>query len=704
MIGAAQRRIWASVAMGSALPVGILIVVMLMVVPIPAFVLDIGFIANIMISLAVLMIALSAAKPLDFSAFPTVLLLTTLFRLSLNVASTRVVLVDGHQGTAAAGHVIEAFGAILIGGDYIVGLFVFAVLMIINLVVITKGAGRVSEVSARFTLDALPGKQMAIDADLNAGLLTPDEAKARRQEVATEADFYGSMDGASKFVKGDAVAGLLILFVNIFGGLILGVVSHDLSLGEAAQTYITLAIGDALVAQVPALLLSIAAAAIVTRVTSPLDLSGQIGSQFGLAKAWAPVAAILTLLGLVPAMPQLVVLPAAAAAAAIFWTLRQREARAALPVAAPTPIVEPHVIPWDDVCEAAPIALDIGYALVDMVDERKAAPLMARITGVRRQLSRELGFVLPLVKVSDDLSLTGNAYRIRVAGVILGDDEVWPHELLALDSGDCLEGITGRPCKDPSFGLDAMWVPAERRADAIAAGYTVVDAPTVVATHLNRIVSGAAAELFGLDETQAIIDALKVSCPQLVQGLTPQPYTLATIAAVCRSLLAERVPLRDFRRIAEAMVDVAGQDLSPAELVEAVRQRIGALIVQTIVPAKMPLPAITFDPELEILLTQAVRTGPQAAWPFEPELARQIISAIGDAVQPLLLAARSFAIITSPVCRAAVARLLRAQFADVAVLSFLEIPESKAVDIIATIGGTQAVALIPQNHDHEEEV
>ena len=702
-MGDGVKRIWSSVIVGGALPFAILIVVMLMVVPIPALVLDIGFVTNILISLAVLMIALSAAKSLDFSSFPTVLLLATLFRLALNVASTRVVLVDGHEGTAAAGHVIEAFGAFLIGGDYIVGIFVFAVLMIINLVVITKGAGRVSEVSARFTLDALPGKQMAIDADLNAGLLTPDEAKARRQEVATEADFYGSMDGASKFVKGDAVAGLLILFVNIFGGLILGVVSHDLSLSEAAQIYISLAIGDALVAQVPALLLSIAAAAIVTRVSSPLDLSGQIGSQFGLSKAWAPVAIILTLLGFIPAMPQLVVFPAAAVAAAIFWKVRKSEQLASIPVTVPLPAAEPHVILWDDVCEAAPVTLEIGYALVDLVDDRKAAPLMARITGVRRQLSRELGFVLPLVKVSDDLSLPGNAYRIKVAGAILGEDEVFPHELLALDAGDCLDGVTGRPCKDPSFGLDAMWIAASTRADAIAAGYTVVDAPTVVATHLNRIVSGAAAELFGLDEAQAIIDTLKQSCPQLVQGLTPAPYSLASIAALCRALLSERVPLRDFRRIAEAMVECSGQELSPAELVEAVRQRIGALIVQTIAPVKMPLPAITFDPELEMLLTQAVRTGPNASWPFEPDLARQIISAIGEAVQPLLLAARSFAVITSPVCRAAVSRLLRAQFADVAVLSFLEIPETKAVDVIATIGGKREPALLADPNSTEKE-
>lgn len=694
-MNAVNLRVWAGIAKGSVMPMAILLVIMLMIVPVPAMVLDIGFIANIMISLAVLMVALNAAKPLDFSAFPTVLLLATLFRLALNVASTRVVLVDGHTGAAAAGHVIEAFGSFLIGGDYVVGLFVFAVLMIINLVVITKGAGRVSEVSARFTLDALPGKQMAIDADLNAGLVTPDEAKARRQEVATEADFYGSMDGASKFVKGDAVAGVLILFVNIFGGLILGVVSHGLSLSQAAQTYIVLAIGDALVAQVPALILSIAAAAIVTRVSSPLDLTGQISSQFGHARAWGPVTIILIILGLVPAMPQLVILPAAAVSGGIFWHLL-RSARAIRDTPAPLPVADPpHMIAWSDVSESAPITIELGYALVDLVDERKGAPLMARITGIRRQLSRQLGFVLPLVKVKDDLGLPGNTYRISIAGVIMGEDEAWPLDLLALDSGDCLGGITGRAVQDPSFGLDALWISPDKRADAVAAGYTVVDAPTVVATHLNNIIAGSAAELFGLDEAQALLAALKETFPQLAQGLSPQPYSLATITTLCRALLAERVPLKDFRRVAEALVDLSSHDLDNAGLVEAVRQRLGALITQTIVPMRMPLPAVTFDTELEALLTQAVRAGPNAVWPFEPELANRIISAVSDAVQPMLMAARSFAIITSPVCRAAIARLLRAQLTDVPVLSFLEIPETKAVDVIAVVGGQRAAAALP---------
>ncbi len=688
-----NMKLWGEVVQGGVLPLAILALVVLMIVPVPTIVLDAGFIANIMLSLAVLMIALNAAKPLDFSAFPTVLLLATLFRLALNVASTRVVLVDGHTGKDAAGHVIEAFGQFLIGGDYIVGLLVFAVLMIINLVVITKGAGRVSEVSARFTLDALPGKQMAVDADLNAGLITPDEAKARRQEVATEADFYGSMDGASKFVKGDAVAGILILFVNIFGGLVLGVVSHDMGLGEAAKTYIMLAIGDALVAQVPALLLSIAAATIVTRVASPLDLSGQIGAQFGSARAWGPVAAITAILAVLPGMPHLLLLAGAGVAGTICWRLMRRDRAARVIV--PTPDnAAPREIGWADVSESAPIVLEIGYALIGLIDERKGAPLMARITGLRRQLSRDLGFVLPMVKVKDNLALGGNAYRIIVCGVAMGEDEIWPDDLLALDAGDCLPGLEGRRVRDPSFGLEALWIAPEKRADAIVAGYTVVDAPTVVATHLNNLLTAAAAELFGLDETQALLEALKENCPQLAAGLSPQPYALAAVAGMCRALLAERVPLHDFRRVAEAMVELAPQALPHSMLVETVRQRLGPLLVQSLVPLRMPLPIVTFNGELEQLLVQAVRAGPDAVWPFEPQLANRLLAALAETTRPFQLDARSFAIVTAPACRAAVSRLVRTQLSDVPVLSFLEIPAARAVDVLAVVGSGGSTAVL----------
>ncbi|PZQ24175.1 MAG: flagellar biosynthesis protein FlhA [Sphingopyxis macrogoltabida] len=674
------------IAGASALPAAMLILVALMVIPVSPLILDMSFILNIMVSLLILMVALQASKPLDFSAFPTVLLLATLFRLALNVASTRVVLVQGHEGTHAAGNVIEAFGKVLIGGDYVVGLFVFFVLMIINLVVITKGAGRVSEVSARFTLDALPGKQMAIDADLNAGLLTPDEAKARRQEVATEADFYGSMDGASKFVKGDAVAGLLILFVNIIGGLILGMSNHGLSFSEAGATYVTLAIGDALVAQIPALLLSIAAAAIVTRVSSPFDLSGQIASQFASPAIWMAVGGILFALGLVPAMPQMLILPASAIAFAIGWQMKRAAAAAAdLPEPAAPP-ADPHHIDWADVSDVGPCQLEIGYALVALVDERKGAPLMGRITGIRRQLSKELGFVIPPVKVSDDLSLPGNVYRISVAGVIVGEDEVFPGEMLALDSGDLVTKVSGRPCKDPTFGLDALWIPKAAQNDAIAAGYTVVDPATVVATHLNNSIIASASDLFGLDDAQALIDNLKAHYPQLAQNLSPGGYPLPRIAALCKALLVERVPLRDFRKIAEAMVAMAGQQVSDADLVESVRQRIGALIIQTIVPSRMPLPVVTFTPDIEVLLNQAVRANPGAEWPFEHGMAMKIVEQVGQAVEPLLLSTRSFALVASPICRAALSRLARATFPDVAVISYLEIPANKATEIVATIG------------------
>ena len=687
MIAGLNGRAAARIAGAAALPAAMLILVALMVIPVSPLILDISFVLNIMISLLILMVALQASKPLDFSAFPTVLLLATLFRLALNVASTRVVLVHGHEGTHAAGNVIEAFGQVLIGGDYVVGLFVFVVLMIINLVVITKGAGRVSEVSARFTLDALPGKQMAIDADLNAGLLTPDEAKARRQEVATEADFYGSMDGASKFVKGDAIAGLLILFVNIVGGLILGMFSHGLNFSEAGSTYVTLAIGDALVAQIPALLLSIAAAAIVTRVASPFDLSGQIGSQFSSPGIWMAVGGILFVLGLVPAMPQMLILPAAAVALTIGWQMRRNkaEADAAPPPAAPAP--DPHHIDWADVSDVGACQLEIGYALVSLVDERKGAPLMGRITGIRKQLSKELGFVVPAVKVADDLSLPGNVYRISVAGVIVGEDEVFPNEMLALDSGDLVTTVPGRPCKDPTFGLDAIWIAKAAQNDAIAAGYTVVDPATVVATHLNNSIIASAAELFGIDDAQALLDHLKAHYPQLAQNLSPTGYSLPRVAALCRALLVERVPLRDFRKIAEAMVSLLGQQLGEGDLIEAVRQRIGALIVQTIVPSRMPLPVVTFSPEIEMLLNQAVRANPGAEWPFEHGMAMKIIGEIGEAVEPLLLQTRSFALVVSPLCRAALSRLVRATFPDVAVISYLEIPAAKQTEIVATIGG-----------------
>tara|TARA_R110002033_G_scaffold132518_2_gene172362 strand:- start:3325 stop:5439 length:2115 start_codon:yes stop_codon:yes gene_type:complete len=671
------------------LPMATLLLVIFMVLPLPTIMLDIGFITNIMISLAILMVALNASKPLDFSSFPTVLLFATLLRLGLNVASTRVVLVEGHAGGDSAGQIIEAFGGLLLGGNYVVGIFVFCIVMIINLIVITKGAGRVSEVSARFTLDALPGKQMAIDADLNAGLITPEEAKARRSEVATEADFYGSMDGASKFVKGDAIAGILILAVNIIGGIILGLTTHDLSFGEAASTYSMLAIGDALVAQVPALILSIAAAAIVTRVSSTQNLADQITGQFGSGAAWIPVAVILTILGILPGMPHVVVLSAAVVAGGIAFYLIRKPKPVDI-VAEPVIEKNPEQIDWDDVSEKARLGIEIGYGLVPLVEDRKGAPLMKRITGIRRQISKELGFVIPLVRIKDDLTLEPNGYRIMMGGVVLGEDTVWPNDFIALDDGNVDSVIEGRPCKDPTFGMDALWISADKKSQAIAAGYTVVDAPTVMATHLNDVVRRNAAQLFGMDEAQKLLDFLKESSPQLVDSLTPQPLSLYAITAICRDLLTDKVPVKDFQKICLAMLEASSQHTDTAQMVDAIRQRIGDLIVQTMVPISLPLPVVTLDADLENLLVKALKVGEDASYPIEPQLAQKIIEAVDEAARKLPLEARNVALITSPVVRRPLGALLKQRFPDITVLSYQELPDDKSIEVLTKIGVPQS--------------
>ena len=670
------------------LPAGILTLVLLMVVPIPPALLDIFFVFNIALALIVLMVAINTRSPLDFSAFPTVLLFATLLRLSLNVASTRVVLVGGHNGTAAAGRVIEAFGHFLIGGDYVVGIFVFAILMIINLVVITKGAGRVSEVAARFTLDAMPGKQMAIDADLNAGLLTADQARARRAEVSTEADFHGSMDGASKFVKGDAVAGVLILGINIVGGLVLGTVQHGLSLGEAAHTYLLLAIGDGLVAQVPALLLSIAAAMIVTRVSSEHDLAGQISRQFASAGAWVPVAAILALLGVLPGMPHLVLLPAAAGAAAVAWRLSRP--RAAVPVPAAV-AADPATIGWDEIGDRARVAVDLGFGLIGLVEEARGSPLMARITAIRRALSKSLGFVVPMVQVRDDIALSPNAYRILIDGVVAGEDEVWPEDRLALEAGPVDPPMPGRAVKDPSFGLDARWIDPGETDLAVAAGYTVVDAATVIGTHLNTLLAAGAHQLLGQDEVQKLLDGLSAQAPQLVAGLVPKLLPLAAVTAVLQRLLEEGVTLRDPRPVIAALAAVAARSADPAELTELMRPALGGLIVQGLCRRREPLPAITLAAELEELLAASVRAAPGSAWPFDPALGGRVLDSLADASgrQP-----NPVAIVVAPALRRALFQLIRHRLPGTPVLSIFEIPDDRAIEVVATVGGADRPATV----------
>jgi flagellar biosynthesis protein FlhA len=678
---------------GVMLPVAILMLVLLMVVPLPASVLDVFFILNIGISLIVLMVAINTKKPLDFSVFPTVLLFATLLRLALNVASTRVVLVKGHEGTAAAGHVIEAFGGFLVGGDYVVGLFVFAVLMIINLVVITKGAGRVSEVAARFTLDALPGKQMAIDADLNAGLMTADQARARRTEVTQEADFHGSMDGASKFVKGDAVAGVLILAINIIGGLVLGTVSHDLSLADAARIYLLLAVGDGLVAQVPALLLSIATAMVVTRVGSDLDLAGQVTSQFSDARSWMPVSAMLALLGLLPGMPHLVLLGAAGGAGFLAWKLMRPKATT---VAAATEAAEaaaaPASIEWRDVTETSPCGLELGFGLVGLVDEGKGALLMARITAIRRQLSKSLGLVVPPVRVRDDMALPPFAYRIVVAGVVVGEDLAFPDDMLAIEAGPVEAEIAGRVVSDPAFGLPARWISPDEADLATAAGYTVVDAASVIGTHLNHLLGIHAHRLLGQDEVQAMLDTLAETAPALAGALVPKLLSLAVVTQVVQRLVEEAVPVRDARTLVSALVAAAPRSQDPAELTELVRPALGAAIVQTLAGLKEPVAAIAIAPELETLLLGAVRAAPGQAWPFDPELGARVGEAVSAAAAPLVAAGTRFAVVTVPQVRRALWTLLKVRLPQPVVLAFGEIPDERTVDVIAVVGGLEPVA------------
>ncbi len=673
-------------ARSTLLPAAILVLVALMVVPLPAVLLDLFFITNIAVALIVLMVAINIRQPLDFSAFPTVLLYATLLRLALNVASTRVVLVHGHEGTAAAGHVIEAFGSFVVGGDYVVGLFVFAVLIIINLVVITKGAGRVSEVAARFTLDSLPGKQMAIDADLNAGQITADEARARRLEVTTEADFHGAMDGSSKFVKGDAVAGLLILAINIIGGLVLGTVSHGLTLADAARTYLLLAVGDGLVAQVPALLLSIAAAMVVTRVGKDNDLAGQVGTQLGEGAPWLPVAIILGLLGLLPGMPLLIVAPAAGAALWMALKKRPVDAADAADPATPAAATDDARIDWADVADSAPASIEIGFGLVPLVDDARGAPLMARITAVRRQLSKNLGFVLPQVRVRDDLALPPFRYRITLAGVVVGEDDAWPDDVLAIEAGPIATPIPGREAVDPAFGIPARWIDPAETDLAEAAGYTVVDPAAVIGTHLNQLLIANAHRLLGQDEVQALLDTLADAAPALAGALTPKLLSAAIVTQVLQRLVEEGISLRDLRTIAGALIAAAPRSQEPAELAELIRPALGPALVQELAGVKGALAAVALDPGLESLLVQAVRANPGATHPFDPALVTRVAEAAGIATRSLLGDGRRFAIVTVPQLRRALWQLLRARLPQVPVIAFSDIPESRDVEVVAVIG------------------
>ena len=670
-----------------ALPAGIMTLIGLMIVPVPTVLLDVFFVLNIALSVAVLMAAMNAAKPLDFSSFPSVLLFATLLRLSLNVASTRVVLVNGHSGGAAAGHVIESFGEFLVGGNFAVGLFVFMILMIINLVVVTKGAGRVSEVSARFTLDALPGKQMAIDADLAAGLLTADEAKARRREVATEADFYGSMDGASKFVKGDAIAALLILGVNIIAGFALGMISHGLSASQAAEKYVTLAVGDALVAQVPALLLSIAAAVIVTRVSDSRDLAGQIGGQFANPATWLPVAVILGGIGVIPAMPQTVFLPAAGLA---FWLYRKLKLRADRPepVRDVAPPADPQKIVLDDVSDHTLVTIELGYGLVHLVDERRGSPLVSRITGVRKQLSQMFGFIVPQFRVRDALEMPPHDYRVLLGGVSLGQATVRADKILAIDAGEARDNhtLTGEATRDPSFGCPALWIDPAQRDHAIAEGFLTVDASTVIATHLNQVLAERPQALLGPDEVRAIIDAVKEHSAGLIETVYPAPLTLAAITRLLRALIEEGVPLGHPLPILQSLSQAVQITLEHERLVDLVRADLGAMIVGRICGPHERLPVITLDARLEGAIVQGLQDPGTGQPVIEPDLARTIGEHIAALIGARGAAAAPPALIVQPRARRALAALLRLRAPLCTVLSIAELPPSQPIEVLAVIG------------------
>ena len=678
------------------LPLALIAMILLMVIPVPPLVLDLFFTFNIVLSLVILMASLNTYRPLEFSAFPTVLLFATILRLALNVASTRVVLAEGHKGTDAAGQVIKAFGEFITAGNFAIGMLVFFILIIINMVVIVKGTGRVSEVSARFTLDAMPGKQMAIDAELNAGLLTGEEAKKRREEVTRESDFYGSMDGATKFVKGDAIAGLLILGINVIGGLIIGMVYHDLTLAKAAKVYITLAIGDGLVAQIPSLLLSVATAVIVTRDSSAHNLSDRLMLQLGDGRAWWPVAGILTLFGLVPGMPTSLFLGAAGVAMFVAWRSKQvvTDAADAVDAVATTQdgadgaSDQAEQLTLDDVSNRAVLLLEVGYGLIPLIEESGKTALVSRITGIRKQASRDLGFIIPPVRIRDNLSIQPNAYRLTIAGVVVADDEVAVGKLLAIQSEASNINLPGEIVKDPTFGLDAVWIEPQDRSRAVAARYTVVDPATVVATQINQLLRANAADLLGQDEVQELLDHVSKSAPNLVSGMVPKLISLGVLTQVLRALVSEQISIGDMRRILEALSGAKTREID--DLVDTARIALAPIIVQRVCGPKDSLSVITLDSALEQIIIQNARTGGRESGMIEPGLGRKLLESFQEQSKILAEKDKTLVVVTSPVLRRELSTLVRQAAPDALVLSYREIPENKRINVAAIIGGSEA--------------
>jgi len=681
---------------GLGAPLMVVVLLAMVVLPLPPFLLDIFFTFNITLSLIILLVAVYALRPMDFAVFPTILLIATLLRLALNVASTRVVLLEGHTGTDAAGQVIKSFGEFVVGGNYAVGLVVFVILVIINFVVVTKGAGRISEVTARFTLDAMPGKQMAIDADLNAGLIDQEEARRRREDVASEADFYGSMDGASKFVRGDAVAGIMITLINVIGGLSIGVAQHGMSFSDATQVYALLTIGDGLVAQIPSLVLSTAAGIIVTRATSSENMSEQMmGQLMSNPKVLAVTAGVLGLLGMIPGMPNLpFLLLASATGGAAWWRSKhQREEVEQLEAeqvqqqqAAQEPSSETRELTWDDVPMVDPIGLEVGYRLIPLVDKAQGGELMARIKGVRRKLSQELGFLVPPVHIRDNLDLSPNAYRLSLMGVSVGEAEIHPEREMAINPGQVFGTLEGLNAKDPAFGLEAVWIDPAQREHAQGLGYTVVDPNTVVATHLSQILQNHAHELLGHEEVQKLLDQLAKNAPKLVEDLVPNTLPLGTVVKVLQNLLAEGIPIRDMRTIAETLAESASRVQDAGNLTALVRVGLGRMIVQKINGLKNELEVVTLSPELEQILLSSIQASEEGGAGIEPMLAERLHQGLADSSQNMEAAGKPAVLLVAPPIRELLARFIKHTIPGLHVLSYNEIPDDKQLKIVATVG------------------
>lgn len=680
---------------GLGTPLLIIAALGMVILPMPAALLDVLFSFNIALALIVLLITVYTLKPLEFGSFPSVLLIATILRLALNVASTRVVLLEGHEGPDAAGKVIEAFGSVVIGGNYAVGLVVFLILIIINFVVVTKGAGRISEVTARFTLDAMPGKQMAIDADLNAGFITADQARERRQEVTSEADFYGSMDGASKFVKGDAIAGILILFINIVGGLIIGMVQHELDFSQAVEIYTLLTIGDGLVAQIPGLLLSVATAIVVTRQNTAQDMGEQMSSQLGQERSLYIAAAVMFVMGIVPGMPHFAFLLFAVMISGVAYfggkykaakAVKEEEEQAKTQSSEAQKEEEIKELGWDDVNHVDVIGLEIGYRLIPLVDKAQGGELLNRIKGVRKKLSQEFGFLVPAVHIRDNLELDPNTYQISLMGVTVGEAEIRHDHELAINPGQVFGKLDGIETKDPAFGLDATWIKQEQREYAQSLGYTVVDATTVLATHLSQILTNNAASLLGHEEVQNLLDMLAKSYPKLVEGLVPDILPLGTVVKVLQNLMNEGVAVRDMRSIAQTLVEYGVKSQDAEVLTAASRISLRKFIAQDLVGSNHEIPVITLSPELEQMLHQSMQMAGDDGAGIEPGLAERMQKSLTEGAHQQELAGDTPILLTSGILRTVLAKFVKHTIPSLRVISYQEVPDDKQIKIVSAIG------------------